>query len=148
MTNPSFSRFLVEAKRNTYASGAKPRKKGGFDELTYKKGDLLYTDRWSGSNPFGGEEVVRKAGSIIWIMNYYGRTFSTKVDNKKVVGHLRKALKHVTAGMPFRGPPRFEKAELLYINKRQGNISRFSGIERILHKGKEVYRLDYHGGEI
>ena len=144
-----FEDFLVKAKKNTYAAGAKPRDIwNGFEELTYGEKGLRYRDRWTGSDPFGGEEIVHMSGKVIWMMNYYGFTTSDKVKKEEVYSFLREALNMVTKDKPFRGPVSFKKGELEYINKSAGNLAKFVGIEQILQNGKEVYRLSYHGGKI
>ncbi len=39
--------FLVKEKKQTYASGKKPKiLDDGFEELTYEEGELFYRDRW------------------------------------------------------------------------------------------------------
>lgn len=141
--------FIVKAKRNTYASGAKPKVlDDGFEELAYEEGDLLYRDRWKGSNPFGGEEIIRQNGKIIWLMNYYGEVFSSNVESDKVYRFLRKAMSHVNTKRPFRGPSHFEEGEFEYFDKSEGTIDKFRGTEKILYKGEEVYKLEYHGGRV
>ena len=43
-------KFLVSAKRNTYAKAIKPKVlEDGFEELTYDKGKYSYRDRYKGS---------------------------------------------------------------------------------------------------
>lgn len=141
--------FIVKAKRNSYASGAKPKVlDDGFEELTYEEGDLYYRDRWKGSNPFGGEEVIRQNGKTIWIMNFYGYVFSTKVESEKVYGFLRKAMNLVDEKRPFRGPSHFKEGYFEYFDKSEGTLDNFKGTERILFKGEDVYRLEYHGGRV
>ena len=54
----------------------------------------------------------------------------------------------VISSMPFRGLKYYKERDFEYFNKVEGNITRFSGLERILFKGKEIYRRIYHGGLI
>ncbi len=141
--------FIVKAKRSTYASGAKPKVlNDGFEELTYVEGNLLYIDRWKGSNPFGGEEIVRKNGKVVWLMNYYGYILSDKIDSKKVYGFLRKAMSLVDKQKPFRGPSHFKEGYFEYLDDSEGTFDKFRGTERILYQRKEIYKLDYHGGKV
>jgi hypothetical protein len=35
---------------------------------------------------------------------------------------------------------------MIYINNAEGDLGRFMGIEKILYKGKEIYKLLYRGG--
>lgn len=141
--------FIVKAKKSTYASGAKSKiLDDGFEELTYKEGDLFYRDRWKGSNPFCGEEIIMHKGKIVWLMNYYGAVFSSVVASDDVYTFLRKAMRLVDEQRPFRGPAHFKEGDFEYIDKSTGIAERFRGTERIIYQGKEVYRLDYHGGNV
>jgi hypothetical protein len=55
---------------------------------------------------------------------------------------LRGALKRVGEAKPFRGPEKYED-HMIYINNVEGDLGRFMGIEKILYKGKEIYKLLY-----
>ena len=57
-------------------------------------------------------------------------------------------MSHVNIERPFRGPSHFEEGEFEYFDESEGTIDRFKGAEKILYKGKEIYRLEYHGGRI
>ena len=47
------------------------------------------------------------------------------------------------------GRPRsFQEQDFEYIDESKGTVESFVGVERILYKGQEIYRLDYHGGAI
>ncbi len=143
--------FLVKAKLSTYAGsgeGAERILKSGAKELTYEKGSFKYADRYFGFNPFAGEEVVLQNEKVIWAMNYYGRVISREVGAKEVYAFLKQALRLVEEDKPFRGPERFRKDNFEYLNEINGVINEFSGIERIIHKGNEVYMLFYHGGRL
>lgn len=140
---------MVKAKKNTYASGKKPNiLEDGFEEFEYVEGDLKYRDRYHAKDPkpFGGEEVVWYKGKTIWMMNYYGYMLSDKVDSKPVYEFLRKAMSLVNEQRPFRGASSLKEGDFEYKDSSEGDVNQFRGTERILFKGKEVYRLDYHGG--
>src|SRR3989338_8031538 len=140
--------FIVKAKKQTYASGKPARKlEDGFEEFFYEEGDYKYRDRYHARDPkpFGGEEVIWQNGKAIWMMNYYGFMLSSKVDSKKVYEFLRKAMSLVEKRRPFRGPSTFKEGDFAYFDETEGDVSRFSGTEKILFQGKEVYRLEYHG---
>jgi len=141
-------RFIAKAKINTYASGREGATLiDGSKELTFEEGKFLYRDRYFGFNPFIGGEVVFYEGKCIWGMNYCGYIVpSEDISLKEVYAFLRESLKRVEEEKPFRGPKKYEKNPFKYANSVQGNISMFNGIEKIFYKGKEVYRLLYHGG--
>jgi hypothetical protein len=142
--------FLVEAKINTYAS-EKPLKKklsDGSKELVYKKGEFIYRDRYFGFNSFTGQEVVFEGKKAIWLMNYQGEILSKVISTKEIYDFLKKVLRQVPKEYPFRGPKKFNDGNLSYENKGKGKIERFKGTEKIFYKGKLIYELIYHGGEV
>ncbi len=144
------AKFLVKAKISTYASVGEREEKvleDGSYELTYEEGEFKYRDRYFGFNPFIGEEVVWQNGKITWAMNYYGGVTS-EIPAKEIYAFLKKAMRQVKEDRPFRGPRNFKEEDFEYIDESEGNINNFSGTERILYKGKEVYKLYYHGGLI
>ena len=143
--------FIVKAKIHTYASGKKATKlKEGFEEFVFKEGDFEYRDRYHARDPkpFGGQEVVWQNGKAIWIMNYYGYMSSDKINSETLYEFLRKAIGLVDKNKPFRGPSNFKDNKFEYRNQSEGDFNCFKGVEIILLKGKEVYRLEYHGGMI
>ena len=142
--------FLVKAKMNTYAKeGARSKRAAdGSRELLYKEKNLAYKDKYFGADPFCGEEVVLKDGVGIWNMNYYGKTLSKPVPAEEIYKFLREALRKVDPSAPFRGPVRFEKKDFLYTAEVKGDISFFSGVEKIYHKKKLIYISYYHGGYV
>ena len=149
MYNMELAKFLVQAKVNTYASGDTEVERKLFDgckELVYREDGLKYRDRYFGGNPFIGEEIVWSENDIVWGMNYYGTVFSDEVSAKSVYQFLQKAMRQITEDRPFRGPENFKKGDFKYVDKSNGSINMFQGIETILYKEREVYRLCYHGG--
>jgi len=145
----NFKEFLIDAKRNSYAKeNSKPRLiKNGGKKLIYSKGGFSYQDTYFGFNPFAGEEIILKKGKAIWVMNYYGKVTS-KIPPAKIYKFLKKALRKVNSKNPLRGPKKLKEKGWRYINKTKGNINEFVGIEKIFFKGKEIYKLYYHGGII
>jgi len=141
-------KFLVKAKINTYTSGREGTiLTDGSKELTFEEGEFVYRDKYHGFNPFIGGEVVFCKGKCIWGMNYYGYIIPSEgISQKEVYAFLREALKKVGKEKPFRGPKKYEENSFQYVNSVEGNLGMFNGIEKILYKGKEVYRLLYHGG--
>ncbi|MEK6824723.1 MAG: DUF5680 domain-containing protein, partial [Nanoarchaeota archaeon] len=98
--------------------------------------------------PFGGEEVVWENGTAIWIMHYYGFLLAEEVKSEDVYAFLRKAMDLVDEEKPFRGPTYFKEGDFEYKDQSEGDVTRFKGTERIFFRGREVYRLYYHGGAV
>lgn len=143
--------FLVEAKKNTYASsgeGGEKRLDDDCKELIYKEGDYFYRDRYYGFNPFLGEEIVFYNNKAIWGMNYRGRVISDIISGKEIYDFLKKALSLVNIDNPYRGPLDFKEGDFVYRNNIKGNIEYFEGTEEMLYRGERVYELSYQGGLI
>jgi len=143
--------FLVRAKRSTYAGGgddAGVDLPDGARELTYFEETLTYRDRYYGWDPFSGEEVVQEKGRVVWSMNYYGLCLKPDVTPREIYGFLVKVLGMVSAEKPYRGLEKHREGDWLYMCHVKGDIHEFSGSEKILFRGKEVYRLNFHGGDI
>lgn len=97
------AKFLVEAKKNTYASANKMNidpERPLHDELEYSDGEFYYRDSYVGFFQAPGMEEVRlgKEGKTIWTMAYSGGMlpkYQGKLDilfAKKAFGFLKKAL--------------------------------------------------------
>ena len=149
------SRFLVKAKKGTYASlnGMKIEPERPLhNELEFSEGDLYYRDSYVGFFQAPGMEEVRfgKDGETIWTMTYSGGMLAEYQENvdfaKEAFGFLKKVLTLIDEKMPYRGPERLEEGDWEYVNEVEGDIKRFIGHEKILFKGKEVFSQDYIGG--
>jgi len=80
-------KFLVKAKKSTYASGDETKKiieKDKSTTLIFEDGDWKYHDNYFGGEPYGGREVVLLKGEAGYIMTYYGRVYESVVDFKVV----------------------------------------------------------------
>ena len=147
----NFVKFLIKAKKNTYASNSEfgeKRLKDRAKELTFSEDDFIYRDRYYGSKKFIGEEVVFVDNKPYWAMNYFGGCMNNKCSASDIYIFLKKCLKKVNSKTIFRGPEKFEKNEFIYINKFKGDVEDFYGEEFIYYKNKKVYKLKYHGGLI
>jgi len=131
------AKFLVEAKRNCYAgSGQEERLPDGAKRLTFENGPFHYTDEYAGSLQAPGTEIVRwkrEDGQRIWQMSYAGGVSNSQQDRAgETIEFLKKALTAVSVGLPYRGPPRFERTPLVYDCNVGGDITSFHGEERII----------------
>jgi hypothetical protein len=140
-----FIDFLIEAKKNGYASGdSKKTEKDGSKTITFSKGRYSYNDNYFGGEPYGGREVVFIDGKAFWMMVYYGAVIEG--DVKKIYPFLQKALRTIKDEAPYRGDIKFEEDEYKYTNIYSGNVNSFSGLEMIFYKGKVIYEANYRGG--
>jgi len=143
------ARFLVEAKRNTYAAqmGKISSSRKGSKDLGYGKGGYYYLDSYFGEKDFSGQEVVYLDDVPIWSMNYYGRMARDDVP-PGFIETLREALLGVEEASPYRGCGRHTRGEYAYRCRSDGTVLSFQGRESIELTGQEVYHLLFHGGQI
>ncbi|MBU4455086.1 XRE family transcriptional regulator [Patescibacteria group bacterium] len=136
--------FLINAKKNTYASGGENKVKfisGGMKEYIFNDGNFKYIDRYKGHEKFNGEENVLQNNKIIWKMKYEGKILSNKISADDIYSFLRKALKKIPNDKPMRGLEELINKEYKYINNIKGDIEKFSGEEKIFYKNELVYSL-------
>lgn len=144
-----FKDFLVEAKRNTYASKAKKEESSrpNSKDYAYKKYNYYYLDSHVGDKEFIGEELVWHNEKVCWGMNYKGQVLVNEAPsgfNK----FLRSALKNVSEDSPFRGPKYFKNEDFIYECTWDGDLSSFNGVESISYNGNEIFKLYFHGGSL
>ena len=147
----NLNQFLAIAKRSTYAkSGESGERKltDGGREFTFQMKGFKYRDIYFGFNPFAGEEVVWQDEKPIWVMHYYGKVISERVNIDDVYVVLKAALSKVDEKLPFRGPLHFNQPPWHYFNSMVEDDDHFVGSEKILFFSTEVYRLFYHGGVV
>jgi len=143
--------FLINAKITGYATGGEGNEiklPDGGKKFQYQEQEFEYGDIYYGFNPFSGQEVVRKNNEVFWIMNYYGFVNNNFEDVSSIYQFLKLALQRPDPNLPLRGPNKFEIDDLIYLNTPTGNISFFTGQERIQFHDESIYKLYYHGGLI
>lgn len=108
----------------------------GWREVTHR--DILrfagyhFADRW-GNDPDSG----KPSGSMFithWNLPVWGMWVGGQPYEKEVFSFLKEALIYCYRREEFcggRGPATYRKDNLLYINKFEGDFSRFNGCERI-----------------
>ncbi len=144
-----FIEFLIKAKQNTYAGdGAQvDSSRPASHDLSYEEGSYRYYDTYLGGFNFIGEEAVWHAGQPVWGMNYFGWMLVDHIPDG--FGEMLKAaLRQVPAEAPFRGPATVRQGHFEYHCAWSGNLRSFVGQEEIRLKGKKIYALEFHGGEI
>lgn len=149
-----FLAFLLEAKRHTYAAlgdaaSVRPLLPGS-QQLEWHNGAWHYRDIYFGMAFFVGQEVVSWRGQPVWSMAYAGGVMGELADQEDQVAQvyvfLRRALRQVSAELPFRGPACWEEKEWRYVNQVEGHLQMFQGAEEIAKAGAVLYRLRYCGG--
>lgn len=145
-------KFLVKAKKSTYAAGDVAKKIVGDDKsttMTFEDGDWRYHDNYFGGEPYGGREVVFFQNMPMYMMVYYGWVIEGVSDVQAVYRTLQGALRHIPKDKPFRGPEKYNLDGIEYSNMFEGNIDNFFGEEIIKSiDGNEIYKAKYIGGLI
>lgn len=143
-------RFLVKAKKSTYAAGEAAVKTIEPDKSTtliFEDGDWKYHDNYFGGEPYGGREVVFFQSSPVYIMVYYGWVIEGVTDIQAVYKTLQGALSLIPEDKPFRGPKEYSQDGFRYGNVFEGEIGNFFGEEIIkAENGEEIYKAKYIGG--
>ncbi len=143
-------KFLVKAKKSTYAAGDSAKKIVEADKSTtliFEDGDWKYHDNYFGGEPYGGREVVFFRGLPVYMMVYYGWVVEGVADVQTVYKTLQGALSQIPEDKPFRGPKRYNLDDVEYINVYEGEIDNFFGEEIIKSAdGDEIYKAKYIGG--
>lgn len=147
------AKFLVEAKRKTYASQGDDASVqpllNGSKQLEYCSGDYFYRDIYYGSAFFIGQETVEFENRPIWSMVYSGGVTIPDADWDIMVpiyNFLRQALRLVDTNSIYRGPNYYESGTYIFKNEYEGTLDCFHGKEIILIGNKKVYELRYNGG--
>ena len=142
-------KFLVKAKKSTYAAGDSVPKIVNDDKsttLVFERGDWKYHDNYFGGEPYGGREIVFFKGQPIYMMVYYGRVNDSVTNINSVYNILMNALKLIPEDKPYRGPEKYTVGDLSYKNSFTGEVDNFFGEEFITENGKEIYKAMYIGG--
>ena len=142
-------KFLLEAKKNTYAlwNKSKSIKEKDFSTtLVYEKWNYKYHDNYFGWEPFVWREVVFYKNKPIFMMTYYGFVENKAEDTSKIYSFLQNALKLVSEDFPFRWPKNYQENDLIYKNNFYWKLDRFHWIEKIFLNNKKIYEARYMWG--
>ena len=153
MNHELLAKFLVEAKRNTYASQGDDASVqpllNGSKQLEYSSGNYSYRDIYYGSAFFIGQETVEFENRPIWSMVYSGGVTIPNADwdiMGPIYNFLRQALRLVDTNSIYRGPNYNESGTYIFKNEYEGTLDCFHGKEMILIGDEKVYELRYNGG--
>lgn len=149
--------FLIEAKKQTYASGDEakvaPSRDNSNDyhyEIEKNGTKFAYHDTYFGSVRFMGEEVVYCGeGAPKWGMNYRGETLRPDMSEAAMDAVLRPALGMVGEDkeiLPVRGPRKLERDGYVYEFEVTGTLESFHGEETLTKDGELIYKLVCDGG--
>lgn len=141
-----FIDFLIYVAEQGYASDTAQidRLDDGSRDLVLEQNGFRFHDNWFGGEPFGGREVVSKAGQVLWMAVYYG-SFTADIEVGTKV--LRAAMRKPDAELPVRGPKTYTENGYRYTYEWTGNINRFKSVEKIYQpSGTQIYQAEISGG--
>jgi hypothetical protein len=147
----NLNHFIVTAKNHSYAGSAKEiiSSRSHSHDLEYIENDFRYLDSYFGGQNFIGEEIVYHQGSPIWGMNYYGIDLRPDLISAAEIGAMiKKSLKEMYKEDRFLGGFEYFEQDLRYLDKSDGPMTNFTGMEVIFKNDSLVYKLTYHGGLI
>lgn len=148
--NGQLLQFLIDSNKAGYAGGNDKqwvKELDGSTTIPFEKGDWRSCDNFFGGEPYGGMDVVFYQKKAVWMMMYYGWVEPDE-DANLIYGILRNALMRMPEDAPFRGPKEYKENDFSYVNVWQGNVSRYSGDEKIFRNGKLAYQASYAGGSV
>jgi len=151
------SEFLTRAREKcSYEAPGEPGKTPLPDESTqigpYTEGPLSYIDIYNGYHWFNGREEIAENGIAVWRRDYKGGIIEIGYDRDEVMklfNALKAALRLFPKDRPFERGPHYVKVDVYnYYNKCKGDISAFTGKEKITFGRKQIYICKYRGGLI
>ena len=152
MNEQGIRQYLLAEAKHGYADKASEREwlKQADHSTTIRHADGQWSldDNFFGGEPYGGREVVFSESKPTWMMVYYGAVNPSVADVKGVYSCLQDALANPDEAMPIRGPRAFEQGAMRYEADWDGSLARFSGSERILHGGEEIYTAWFASGSV
>lgn len=140
--------YLNVLAREGYAATDGRKNTDGSATITHESGPWRTSDTYFGGEPYGGSEVVFYKNRAVWMMVYYGAVVPDFTDVAAIYRFLKVALANTDASFPLRGPRRYSHESRAYTNEWQGDLDRFTGLEKILESGREVYAATYAGGAV
>jgi hypothetical protein len=150
INNKSLKQFLLESNKAGYASGNiknRIKEENGSTTIIFKKGNWKSDDNYFGGEPYGGRTVVFYKNKPVWLMIYYGWV-KKGIKTEPVYQVLMNSLIKMPKENPYRGPKKHEENNFIYINNWEGEVTDFSGVEKITKNGNLVYKANYLGGLI
>jgi hypothetical protein len=143
--------FIVAAKIHSYVGSGNESSSSRLQShgIEYIENDFHYLDSYFGGQSFIGEEIVYHKGSPIWGMNYYGVDLRPDLISASDIGTMiKQSLKEMYKEGRFLGGFEHFDHHLRYLDKSDGPMTNFKGMEEIYQNDILVYRLTYHGGLI
>ncbi|MEO0389360.1 MAG: DUF5680 domain-containing protein [Pseudomonadota bacterium] len=144
----TFADFLALARTKTYAIPYGEPLGDNTEHMAFDHGDWRYRDRYTGHNPYGGQELVWFQGQTVWMKNYLAQVLSDICPMDDIYDFQRHALGQPDPNHLMRGPALVEQGSFRYTNEISRDIQQFAGTETIWFGSTPVYRMVLHGGAL
>jgi hypothetical protein len=141
-------RFLLAAReRSALGQGHRlPPERPGAVEIVYREGGLAYRDSYFGRSQLVGQEVVRRAGTVAWAMNYLIVIELPPAVEEELAPFLQRAQLSRYRERRLLGPYTFQERTLRYEDRTEGALDLFQGETVVLFNGSPIFRMPYGGG--
>lgn len=142
--------FIIAAREHTLRGQARrlPPERPGAVEIVYREGGLTYRDSYFGQSALLGQEVVRRAGTVIWGMHYWIHIQDLPLPGEEVVAFLQRAQQARYRDRRLLGAFDYQERSLRYQDRNEGRLDRFRGESLVYHRDGVIFRMRYEGGTI
>ncbi len=141
-------RFIILAREHTCLGRSRrlPPERPGAVEIVYREEALSYRDSYFGQSRLIGQEVVRRAGTVVWGMNYLILIRDLPMPGEELAAFLQRAQLERYRERRLLGPHRFQERNLRYEDRNEGDLAHFQGETLVFYRQEELFRMHYCGG--
>jgi len=141
-------RFIVAAREHTALGQGRrvPPERPGAVEIVYREGGLSYRDSYFGQSLILGQEVVRRAGLPVWVMNYRIVVRDMGRGSEELAAFLQHAQQARYRDRHLLGDYHYQERDLRYVDHSEGGLDLFQGETQVLRREKELFSMHYCGG--
>jgi hypothetical protein len=142
--------FIIAAREHTIRGQSRrvPPERPGAVEVVYREGGLTYRDSYFGQSHLLGQEIVRRAGSVVWGMHYWIYVLDLPLPGDEVAAFLQRAQQARYRDRRLLGPFDYQERSLRYQDQNEGKLDQFRGEVLIYHQDQIIFRMRYEGGTI
>jgi len=142
--------FLIVAREHVArGQGRRPSpERPGAVEILYREGGLTYRDSYFGQNRLLGQEIVRRAGTVVWGMNYLIVIGTLPLPGEELAAFLQRTQLARYRERSLLEPYETRERHLRYVDRNEGDLEQFQGETQVLYRDEVVYHMHYFGGRL
>jgi hypothetical protein len=150
MDHHELERFIIVAREHTCLGQGRRLlpERPDATEIVYREGGLIYRDSYFGQRRLLGQEIVRRAGSVVWGMNYSIVIHDLPIPGEELAGFLQRAQLSRYRERRLLGPHSFHERDLHFEDTNEGDLTQFQGETRVLFREQELFHMIYGGGRV